>query len=364
VTAVRVILRLLACALAATAVVGEGPAAAASFDCRAAATKIERLLCTDQDAGAADEAMAKAYGQLVQTLTPAGGELVRASQRKFVTALAEQCVVAPRLGNGRDWQGRSSAQCLADTMAERTAQLQSARSKAGPWQFLQIETSEAWIPDAGWPIGSTGAGAPRPVVDSSIVLRIEPTKSSGEADWNKAMAKAVELALADSRGDEPGRIGRDPMYPQDNQAAANLVSVSPDLIIADISQGWYAFGSPHGAGRTQTVAWSFRLGRALTAGDVFLPGWEKAIGSLIWQGMLANGWTADMGVLETASEHQALRFSQKGICVSFDPYEVAGYVSPSPVSIPWKVLRPLMNAELPFDHSDLIDARDELGCWS
>jgi uncharacterized protein YecT (DUF1311 family) len=348
--------------LVAAGLAGSRPAAAASFECHAAATAVERLICSDKNAGAADEAMARSYRRLLQKLSPSGADLIRASQRTFLASLAARCGLSSPSSEGRDWEGKTSAECLTNSMSERAGELQSALFKHGRWQLLRIETIEASLPSGGWPDDSDAPGETRPAVDTSLLLQIEPSRTTGESDWNSFMAKAVRSALAESRGDDTHDATPGPPAPQDNQAEARLVSASPDLIVADISQWWYSFGRPHGAGWTESTAWSFRLGRALQPGDVYLPGWEQAIGQLIWRQMLADGWRPEYGERQTASKDEVMRFTRQGICVEFSPYEVGGYAPPPPVAISWKALRPHLKARLPFEPRQLTDVREKIQC--
>jgi uncharacterized protein YecT (DUF1311 family) len=334
------------------------PADAAAIDCRRAASAAEKTICRDPDALAADAAMAAAYHSALQKLSQPNAALLRASQRGFPAYLATSCSLDRPNTDGKDWESRPVGQCLRERMEERTAKLAAPGINIGSRRFIAIETLDAWLPPGGWPADSGAADDPRPAVDSTVLLQIEPATTPAERAWNAAMVKAVGAGLASARGNLEAPVPvHDPDNPQDSSARLDIVSASPSLIVSDIEIGWYGLGRPHGNGATETTVWSLALGRALVPEDLFRPGWQAAIGAMVLKQLVADGAIqSDAGFAPSA--RQVMRLTKRGVCVRFDPYEFGGYGSPGPLLLTWQTLQPTLKSQSFFEPAALQDAPD------
>ncbi len=94
----------------------------AGFDCARATTTVERLTCGHPDAMAADAAMARAYGALRSTLSPAAEEALKRSQAAFNEDRALACGAKGDMP--KDASRRSEIEsCLADVTDARASYL-------------------------------------------------------------------------------------------------------------------------------------------------------------------------------------------------------------------------------------------------
>jgi uncharacterized protein YecT (DUF1311 family) len=107
-----------------TSSLGASPAAAASFDCAKARTKVEKLICADPQLSRQDSEVAAAYGEALKTWDGKIAAYVKMTQRGWV---GSRTLLPP----GQDMGGvycnddDSRLSCLRDIHAERIAVLKS-----------------------------------------------------------------------------------------------------------------------------------------------------------------------------------------------------------------------------------------------
>ncbi|MBK9428237.1 MAG: hypothetical protein IPN63_12850 [Gammaproteobacteria bacterium] len=110
-----------------------GPAQAASFDCHKAQTEVEKLICTDAELSAQDEALARAYKDAAKrTAEP---DRYKREQRTWNKA-REEC-----LGES------DKAACLKDKYTRRVQALSGNCWRHKPWWFGKSQVS-----GADWPM--------------------------------------------------------------------------------------------------------------------------------------------------------------------------------------------------------------------
>ena len=110
-----------------------GPAQAASFDCHKAQTEVEKLICTDAELSAQDEALARAYKDAAKrTAEP---DRYKREQRTWNKA-REEC-----LGES------DKAACLKDKYTRRVQALSGNCWRHKPWWFGKSQVS-----GANWPM--------------------------------------------------------------------------------------------------------------------------------------------------------------------------------------------------------------------
>jgi uncharacterized protein YecT (DUF1311 family) len=116
--------RLAAALLGLMILAFTGPAAAASFDCAKARTKVEKLICADPQLSRQDSELAAAYGEALKVWDGKIAAYVKMTQRGWV---GSRTLLPP----GQDMGGvycnddDSRLSCLRDIHAERIAVLKS-----------------------------------------------------------------------------------------------------------------------------------------------------------------------------------------------------------------------------------------------
>ncbi len=99
-----------------------GAVPAMALDCARAKTPLERAICADPVAEAADAAMTNAYDALAASLPPSGKPALLTSQKRWLKRRADICL-------GRE--GAGVASCLADETDARRAYLAGEPSSGG-----------------------------------------------------------------------------------------------------------------------------------------------------------------------------------------------------------------------------------------
>jgi len=64
---------------------------AASFDCKKAATGLEKAICSDEDLSAFDDQLAKAYSNALKSLSPEGQKETKEYQKQWLKNLSPYC---------------------------------------------------------------------------------------------------------------------------------------------------------------------------------------------------------------------------------------------------------------------------------
>jgi uncharacterized protein YecT (DUF1311 family) len=110
--------------IALVSVAGVAPAAAASFDCAKARTKVETLICKDPQLSRQDEDLAKAYGEALKLWDGKIAAYVRMSQRGWVGSRA---LLPPDMGQGGILciDNATALSCLRAIHADRIAVLRN-----------------------------------------------------------------------------------------------------------------------------------------------------------------------------------------------------------------------------------------------
>lgn len=197
----------LVAALAALLLAALAPslAAAASFDCAKARTKVEKLICKDPQLSRQDEDLAKAYGEALKLWDGQIAAYVKVSQRGWMGARA---LSAPGMGGGGELceDDRAALACLRTIHADRIAVLRSPGFRlSGIYtrgqDFLRIKSTPMGLEfayqlaDANMSQGFTDDAAKVKVVPGQTVVAFPLTGTGPDACRLDAAFSAGEVTL-------------------------------------------------------------------------------------------------------------------------------------------------------------------------
>lgn len=249
-------------ALAATVMLAQ-PAAA--FDCAKASSEVERNICADPAAKAADDAMSQAYEALLPQMEGDQAEMLKANQIAWLKLRESNC----------SWQEKPAEKtaCLIEITARRTTYL-AAEPASGP-----------------------GFGDSPKLVPYLFSRSFAPTKCSADVAVFRFAGTAASTAektfngwindLSTSLENDYGGFAEGDL-PEGMQceyaASASITYASPDLVAMNV---WiYMFGGgAHGNSSAASITLDRKSGKALGFGDVFPDAALKPLTALCTEGI-------------------------------------------------------------------------------
>lgn len=321
-------------------------AQAASFDCAKATSSFEHAICDHPDLSKADETLAQAYATALGGLSKPAADEVKAAQHNWLDYAGKACSddAQPLSGKHNDDQ----AQCLLSTINDRVRALEASRMLGG-YRFYPFER-----------------------------YLIEKDDTAEADSFNKVATKHYETVLIDSPDDvatafndmiEQGRIDRDKDTGGDGNPAlfekgtdqlatgdvtddidiqTTVSSVTSYRITLSTTESWYGHGAAHPNYSLGYQHFLVSEKRALEASDIFQgDGWQDKLGKLVLDKVKADlgedyfpDSEADMP--KWVADPSRWDFSQQGLIIQFNPYEVAAYAMGAvTVTIPWMQLSDL-----------------------
>jgi uncharacterized protein len=329
---IRIVLALAALVLL-TPVAG-----AASFDCGKASTPFEEAICGDEGLSLQDEVLAQAYATALGGLSEEPATELKASQIAWLDYARRVCSDDAK-PIGADYSD-DQKQCLASTFRSRVADLEASRMQGG-FRFYPIDRylveqdTEAMpedfvkVADKQYHIVKVDrddavAGAFNAAIDAMVVDQGEFFK-----------AGTMEIAGGDVTSDYDIRT--------------SVRAVSNFRITLTTNQYWYGHGAAHG---NYFIAYRHFLTakkRMLEASDIFEgDDWQPKLGELALAAIkeeLGEGFFADSedDVARLAADPLRWDFSEAGLVIQFNIYEVTAYAGGAPtVTIPWDALSGLL----------------------
>jgi len=197
----------LAAALSALLLAALAPslAAAASFDCAKARTKVEKLICKDPQLSRQDEDLAKAYGEALKAWDGQIAAYVKMSQRGW---MGSRALETPGMSGGGILceDDGTALSCLRTIHADRIAVLRSPGFRlsgiyARGQDFLRIKATPTGLDfayqlaDANASQGFTDEAAKMKVVPGQTVVAFPLTGTGPDACRLDAAFSADQLVL-------------------------------------------------------------------------------------------------------------------------------------------------------------------------
>ena len=310
-------------------------APAAAFDCKKAATSIEKAICADPAALESDAAMSAAYSTVLSSAPPAQKTAMAAAQSRWLKDRDSACA---------DSKGSALGACLVEQSRKRRLFL-SGSPEAGPGAPARLTP---WFR-----VEKGGKG--RADIDLEL-LRFATPQTPGERAFDSAADKAT-LDLNQPGKDDPG--AEHYAYVR----TMRLVYASPRLISA-IVEGYDDTGGAHPNSFTYGVNIDMTAGRegrfddlldARAADKVF----ALCLKSVIAQKKEKMGADAPLGpddlkdlakqVRDATGKIDAWSFGADKATVTYDAYAVGSYAEGGyACELPYATLRPLAKASFPL----------------
>lgn len=316
----------------------------ASFGCDQATGAAERAICADRALAGADRAMATAYRRALAALSPTGRTALRDEQRRFVGFTERECRPGGLtfIGSG-DGKPETFAHCLLLAWQARTRALAGAVTIAGGRRFATAHRDRAKHVACD---DCTSFPAIR--TEEVALVQLDTPRDTGERAWNAQVRRRVASWLASEPYRHAGDAGAG-----DVEASVTIAAASPELISATVGVSSHGAGAAHPNYASETLAWSFRLGRALTATDLFTDPRATALQRLVTVHIETGGSPGLNGCDRPMVTKSKFTLDREGARFRYDPYELGGYPCGGTSKVSWAELRPFLKRPLPFDPARL-----------
>lgn len=317
-------------------------AQAASFDCLKAATTFEHAICDHPDLSKADETLAQAYATALGGLSKPAGDAVKATQHDWLDYAARACSddAQPISGAYTDDQ----ASCLLSTITDRVSSLETSRMLGGyrfyPFERYLIEKDTEAEPDAFNKVATKHYETV--LIDSTddVAKAFNDMVAQDRIDMDKS-ADETSPALFEKGTDQLAEGD----VTSDIDIQTEVKSATSYRITLATTQSWYGHGAAHPNYGLSYQHFLVGEKRPLVAGDIFQgDGWQDKLGRLVLDKVkadLGDSYFSDSeaDITTWASDPGRWDFSEQGLIVQFNPYEVASYADGAvTVTIPWDQL--------------------------
>lgn len=320
-------------------------ALAASFDCNAARTSREKLVCSSPKLSALDTDLAKAYNAARAQLSPASATLLQADQRDWITWLDRTCPP-----NNKAIQ---PTECLTNGYRERLDQLT-------PGKGIQRINGVLLFTRAHFVVvaGQTAKNA-------SDQADNDPGFGYGDFAWPQIDAPdrdhtpfnnaAYQAAIkAETCGSEKKATSFEAGIDVDGSTDSSffLAAANDHFIDVDFVCSSYGWGAAHPLTGQISFLWSLDQQRALTADDILRKDshWQTALLAPAIAKLKASGragWEGDelkKGVADGLTDPAQWDLSADGLTITFGQYQVAAYALGMPeIRFSWAELAPYRN---------------------
>jgi len=323
---------LIAAALGLTVVANHTPARAASFGCAKAATAKERLVCSDPGLSKLDSDMGDLYRQALSQLSPAGGQRLKATQRRWLIYLNVACPL-PLASLSREDES-----CVRHVYSERVGDLKLAAVRRGPYLFTRVDLYRATI----LPLDdSESPPDKRRALFHIAYPQIDHPTDVAARQWNRLVVQADPETGCEVAGDV---------------TVAYKLGLATKRLISVTWTNWeYCHGTPHGHGRSNAQTMILSPGvRPLRPDDLFLRGrpWKAKLTALLEAAVdkeARDAGDADLARLNieaavaVAASPKRWSLTEEGLEVYFDPYELGeGYPFAPEIKVPWSALKDVL----------------------
>ena len=316
------------------------PANAASFDCSKASTTYERTVCDNPDLSALDDTLAIAFATATGGLSKAASAKMRENQRAWIAYVGRACTAdaEPRETPYTEEQ----ISCLNNITYTRIRELEQSRMENG-WRFYMDESFTVLKAD------QEESGSDFNMVATKIYSSPRMDGDSMTAREFNAFAADLLETIKASAVEGGGPNDRT----SDIETVVKVTAATSQRITLTTTDSWYGHGAAHG---NYTITYAHFLpaeGRALTVEDVFAgEDWVEPVADLAYDELKASlgeymwddlkdpvkGWVADPA---------RWNFSDQGLIIQFQPYEVTAYAAGAPtITIPWVQLEKWTSANI------------------
>ena len=313
---------------------------AASFDCKAATTKQEKLICATPKLSADDDKVGEAYkAWLAVAADPAKAEVL-ADQRAWLARRTYQCSGAAN---------KEMIVCLDLVYGDRLDKLQARVKTVGDVKFVSRATHLA-IKDTK-DNASDAAGEQVPGYGTlDATWPVAQTDAPEWQKWNDAVETATrKVAAPDGTKTFAAWL---PKWAagQDSQTDAAVLSVEHGRVGVLITDSSMQHGGAHGSFDRVTFYWLLAEGRPLQVSDVFQAGtpWSQPVVAACAQAIVKQlgpqikqfFGPRNQNIAKVVASPQNWTLTPQGLKISFPEYSVSDYAEPAnDVTVPWSTFK-------------------------
>jgi uncharacterized protein YecT (DUF1311 family) len=307
------------------------PAAAASFDCAKAGSSFEKAICSSPEISAQDETLAKAYQTALGGLSDEAAREIKSAQRAWLGFAERSCADDAQPISGSYTEDQK--QCLAVTYRDRVRDLEASRMQGGyrfyPIDRYLVEKDTQALPEDFNKVANR---------------QFQIVKIDGEDEVATAFNSAIDMMIAET----PDLFERGTTTiaasdgTSDSDITTTVSTVTSQRISLRTQEYWYGHGAAHGNSFITIRHFLLSEKRLLEAGDVFVgDDWQDKLGQLALEAIKAKLGedyfaNSDDDVQAIAADPLRWDFSEEGLVIQFNIYEVTAYAMGAPtITIPW-----------------------------
>jgi len=223
-------------------------ATAASFDCKKAASWVEKTVCSDPELSKLDEEMAKAYHDALASLSPEGQKEIKQYQKKWLKDISSYRKAKLKLHFNDEDKYRKAEHVLKLAYEERIEVLKQILIKFPGRIFRNVHIDHSESDKA---CGDVDKGLMYP--------QIENPRDENEKFWNSLMS---QKAIDKFRGEESEEC-------TDISDVYTVSFSNNHLISCDNQDHWYQHGANQGLSGGTFLNWLLEARRELRTSDLF-----------------------------------------------------------------------------------------------
>jgi GR25 family glycosyltransferase involved in LPS biosynthesis len=290
-------------------------AAAASFDCKKAATWLEKTVCSNPELSKLDGELAKAYQDALASLSPEGQDETKQYQRQWLKKISLLYKPERRF--------RAPAEViLHNSYEERIEQLQHSLIRFPDRVFRNVHVSHE----------KTDKSCEDAYLGRYLMYpQIENPRDENEKFWNSFISKKANDHLKAF------------FKCQDIDDEYAVTFSNKHLISVKFTRNWYTQGTAHGYLATESIAWLLEERRELQASDLFddKTDWQNKLEELVGEKLKLDWWN-DPELTHMITSPSLWEVSKDGLgYLSF--FNAAGYGNAPVIIIDWKTLDPYLS---------------------
>ncbi len=317
-------------------------AEAASFDCSKAQSSFEHAICDHPDLSKADETLAQAYATALGGLSKPAADQMKATQHAWLDYAGKACSddAQPISGSYNDDQ----TACLLSEFTDRMSALETSRMLGGyrfyTFERYLVEKDDTAEPDAFNKVATKHYVNVRIDADDDVATAFNAMTDQDRIDLDKNSSEQAPALF--EKGSDQLATGD---VTDDISIFTDVKTVTSYRITLETTNSWYGHGAAHPNYGVSYEHFLVNEKRPLKAEDIFQgDDWKDKLGQLV-----VDKVKADLGdeyfndsekdIPDWAADPSRWDFSEQGLVIQFNPYEVAAYAAGAvTVTIPWDQL--------------------------
>ena len=325
-------------------------ATAASFDCKKAASWVEKAVCSNPELSKLDDELAKSYHDTLVSLSPAGQEETKQYQKQWLKNIyhinkdkrAYKKDTSPIAGGGVSIK-KDVSSALKVAYEDRIRQLQQILIKFPDRIFRNVYGMYLKIYDEDCPDEITKK--------ELTYQQMENPRNENEKFWNTFI---YQKAHNDFKVDKDQRC-------DDTHEGYDVIFSNKHSISLQQVYYHYAHGAAHGSQSTTSFCWLLDAKRKLQASDLFddKTGWSNKLKALIYkklkEQLVANKEAFEIepdDLMDIVTSADGWMILKDGLGIQFNEWSLGNRIDPILITLDWKTIDPYISKN---GHSLILD---------